>query len=247
MIINTIPVNEYIAIREISFHELKNITKMLLTDEHNYRVDVINQICKQVVIKGNCKNVLDIVFTITTLRNTIFGNNLSYKKNGTEYTDDLTKIFNNKISFNPAVFKSGDYKISFIMPSRIPKDEYDILTACLYKINDDVVQCFTDKQKGMLLDNLPIPLKSLYTFLSKEAEKQKIVVSKNIEFSLYDSSALDFLTSILYEDLEQLLKFEFLVKQRLNMTADDLKTYTYPELKYFINVLNKQEQDENDS
>ena len=48
----------------------------------------------------------------------------------------------------------------------------------------------------------------------------------------------------MYEDLFQVIEFEYACIRNLDFKATDFKNYTYPELKIFLNHLNKEKQDE---
>jgi hypothetical protein len=245
MIGNLIPielVNGKAFFKEISFYEYKNICKMLMSTDIKDINDCLEYLLEENVTSTRSLNVIDKFKCLVNIRNTILGNEVSFMQNKARINVNLSTILEKK-------FENEDIEYDILTlssPENFYSSSYgDYIAECLVAIKGKDVSELTFEQKKILIGETDLPLTDIYRKLLEVFGKRNIEIYKDINVNLYNQEyILTFLKNILYEDLFQVIEFEYACIRNLDFKASDFKNYTYPELKIFLNHLNKEKQDE---
>lgn len=245
MIGNLIPielVNGKAFFKEISFYEYKNICKMLMSTDIEDINDCLEYLLKENVISTRSLNIIDKFKCLVSIRNTILGTEVSFmqdeKRVNVNLSEILDKEFNNdNIEYDILTFNS---------PNNFYSSSYsDYIAECLIAIKGEDISELTFEQRKILLGETDLSLTNIYRKLLEVFGERNIEIYKGINVNLYNQEyILTFLKNIMYEDLFQIIEFEYACIRNLDFKATDFKNYTYPELKIFLNHLNKEKQDE---
>jgi hypothetical protein len=240
MIKNLIPVkldNQYVYFNEISFYEYKNICKMLMTDDIKLLNDCFNRILHTCMQSKTSLNIIDKFKILIAIRNTILGNDITLNMDNKKISINLSPHIETFIDNSPIKY---DY-LTFKSPSDFYTDGYDVFIAqCLSSINKTNIEDLLISQKLQIVSELSLSLSTIYKSLYRCFADRSITIYKNLNINIYNSAdVLFFLKNILQEDLGNILQFEHICMQNLNLRAADFKMYTYPELKIFLNFNNK--------
>jgi hypothetical protein len=245
MIGNLIPielVNGKAFFKEISFYEYKNICKMLMSTDIQDINDCLEYLLRENVTSTRSLNVVDKFKCLVSIRNTILGTEVSFMQNKARINVNLSTILDKKFEN-----ENIEYDIlTLSSPGNFYSSSYgDYIAECLVAIKGNDVSELTFEQKKILLGETDLPLTDIYRKLLEVFGKRNIEIYKDINVNLYNQEyILSFLKNILYEDLFQVIEFEYACIRNLDFKANDFKNYTYPELKIFLNHLNKEKQDE---
>jgi len=230
---------------EPSFTDYKNICKMLVGTTPDLIETCIDTTIKSLVKTEGRLNIIDKFIIIISLRNTILGNELRTNINGVQSIMNLGLLLNKDYDNTPIELTYNNNKLIFESPTMFKTKEIDIFLAdCLVNICNNDVKDLTIHEKTQLMAGLDVPISQIYRKLIETFAERRITFGTDIQFSLYaHDDTLAFIRNILYEDLFQLLEFEYTCMRFLNLRSTDFSTYTYPELKIFLNHLAKENKD----
>jgi hypothetical protein len=247
MIDNLIPVklsNSEVYFRELTFYEYKNICKMLLSDDSKHVSDCFNRIIVDTCIYDNVYfDIIDKFKCIITIRNTVLGNEVTFLDDGKKITLDISLLLDKDFDNTPI-----EYDIfTFQSPVDFYISSYDeFVSQCLVKVKDTCVKDLTIKQKADILNETSLSLTNIFKQIHDEFSERRITIFKDKTINIYNSmELLSLLKNIFQEDLNNILQFEYICMRNLNLRSEDFKIYTYPELKIFLNHLNKELRDSN--
>ena len=248
MINNLIPVqlaHSTVYFREPTFYEYKNICKMLISSDIAGIDNCLNTILDTLIADKQPLNIIDKFKCLLSIRNTIHGNSIAIEINGKKINHDLSLILD--IPFDDTTFKFKD--LTFGSPTNFFIDSYDELIAqCLVKVKDTDVTSLSIANRMAIINETTLPLTLVYKEISKKFATRNITFYNDVEINIYDSATiLTFLRDIFQENLLDIFNFEYACIRNLNLKSSDFNTYTYPELKIFINYLNKENDDQNKS
>ena len=248
MIDNKIPVQltrEQAYFREISFFEYKNICKMLMSDE----IEDINN-CLEYIISENVTaskelNIIDKFKCIIAIRNTVLGKEAVFLNDGKQMSLDLAIIADKKFKNDDIIYDI----LTLSSPVNFYAKSYDeYIAQCLVEIKGTDVTDLSIEQKKQLLGETSLSITDIYKTVFSIFKGRDIEIFKDLRINIYSQEyILQFLKNILYEDLFALLNFEYICVRNLNFKSEDFKNYTYPELKIFLNHLNKEREEQNKS
>ena len=230
------------SFKELSFYEYKNICKMLMSND----VHDINH-CLQTIIKENVTSsrpldIIDKFKCLLSIRNTILGNEVTFILDERQITIDLSLILATEFNNEPIVYDI----LTLSSPVNFYSLDYDSYIAeCLVKIGDTSVVDLTVEERKQLLGETSLSITDIYNKLHNVFGDRKLNIFKDIDINIYSQEyILKFIKNIFYEDLFQVLNFEFACMRNLEFKSADFKTYTYPEIKIFLNHLNKEKETE---
>ena len=248
MINNRVPVETPSGIAhftEISFYEYKNICKMLVSDN----VEDINN-CIEYIIRENIKSsknldIIDIFKILLTFRNTTLGNEITFLHNDKRVNVDLSKILDKEFDNTPIHYEN----LLLSSPQSFYSKNYDeYIAQCLIAINGNSVSDLSLEQRIALLGETSHSITAVYKKIFDTFYKRNIEIMKDLSINIYSQEyILKFIKNILYEDLFQLMNFEYICIRNLDFKSNDFKNYTYPELKIFLNYLTKEQKEQKDT
>jgi hypothetical protein len=241
MIDNLIPVQltrGTIYFREPSFHEYKNICKILISSDTAGINNCFNNVLNSLIVDKRPLNIIDKFKCLLAIRNTIHGNDIAVEIKGKKINHDLSLILD--MPFDDIAFKFKD--LTFASPTDFFIDSYDELIAqCLVKVKDIDVTGLTIANKIDIINEVTLPLTLVYKKITENFATRSFTFYKDVDLNIYDSvNILAFLRNIFQENLLDIYNFEYACMRNLNLKSIDFNTYTYPELKIFINYLNKE-------
>ena len=233
--------NKKIKIKELTFHEFRILCKSLFSDNVEELSDVFENLIAT-NIKGDNLNLLEKIYALIILRNLTHGNEFTFIYDGKKVKLDMNSILNN-FKFNDFEIKQDNFV--FKTPLNLFNSSIDLLVSdSLSKIflSNKEIDCnsLTFTQKQELISNTSIPLVNTFKQIKDQLEKCKINFYKEIEIDIFDSNLLIFLKRIFSENLDDVYTFEYTCIKNLNMGAYEMQTYTYPELKIFLQNLTKE-------
>lgn len=245
MIGNQVPIdisNGKAFFKELSFYEYKNICKMLMSDEVYDINHCFENIIDKNVVSSRSLNIIDKFKCLITIRNTILGNEVTFLHEGRQVTINLSSILALSYDNEPVTYDM----LTLSSPEKFYSKEYgDYIVECLTHINDVDITDLTTLEKKKLLDETSLSITDIYSKLHASFQNRNINIFKGIDINIYSQEyILKFLKNIFYEDLFQILNFEFVCMRNLDFKSADFKTYTYPEIKIFMNYLNKEKESE---
>ncbi len=246
MLLNLLPIkltDTDVYFKELSFYEYKNVCKMLLSEDNKQLNDCFNNIISSCVQTDRVLNIIDKFKCIIAIRNTVLGNEITYIKDNKRINANISSLPEQQFNDDPIYYDT----LTFKSPCNFYTTGYDNFVAeCLVKIKDISVEDFSISQKVEILNEMCLPLATICKTIYNTFAERNIEIFKNFIINIYDTTAiLNFLKNIFQEDLGNLLKFEFVCIQNLNLHSLDFQTYTYPELKIFLNHLNKEKTSQN--
>ena len=227
---------------EFSFYEYKNICKMLVSTHCEDINDCLEYIINENIICSKKLDIIDKFKSLITVRNTVLGNEVSFLKGEKQINVNLSNInnldyINEPINYDiltlssPVYFYSSSY------------DDY--IAQCLIAVKGEDVRDLSIVQKKTLLGETSLSITDVYKKLFDAFSKRNVEIYKELSINIYSQEyILQFLRNILYEDLFEILNFEYTCIRNLDFKANDFKNYTYPELKIFLNHLTKEKEEE---
>jgi hypothetical protein len=244
MIDNLIPVQlprGTIYFKEPTFYEYKNICKMLISDDNEHISNCFSILLDSCITDSKSLDIIDKFKCIITIRNTILGNEIVFLQDNKRITLDLSTILDKDIDNSDIEHNT----LTFNAPIDLHINAYDKLIAqCLTKINNVNISDLTPDERLKILNETSFSLTEIYQKLHAHFKERSIRLFRDIELNIYNSNELlQFLKNIFQEDLSSILNFEYTCIQNIQLKAADFKTYTYPELKIFLNYLNKERQE----
>tara|TARA_R110000765_G_scaffold94757_6_gene178610 strand:- start:1155 stop:1913 length:759 start_codon:yes stop_codon:yes gene_type:complete len=230
-----------IYFKEPTFYEYKNICKMLISGDNEHINNCFNILLDSCVPDSKSLDIIDKFKCIINIRNTILGNEIVFLQDGKRITLDLSTVLDKDID-NSDIEHSI---LTFNAPIDLHISAYDDLIAqCLTKVNGINVRDLTIDERLKILNETSFSLTEIYQKLHLNFKKRGIRLFRDIELNVYNSNELlQFLKNVFQEDLSGILNFEYTCIQNINLKAVDFKTYTYPELKIFLNYLHKERQE----
>ena len=231
------------SFKELSFYEYKNVCKMLMSDDIYDINHCLETIIKENVTSSRPLNIIDKFKCLLAIRNTILGNEVTFILDKRQITIDLSLILATEFNDDPIVYDI----LTLSSPKNFYSLDYDSYIAeCLIKIGDTSVVDLTVEECKQLLGETSLSITDIYNKLHNVFGDRKINIFKDIDINIYSQEyILRFIKNIFYEDLFQILNFEFACIRNLEFKSADFKTYTYPEMKIFLNHLNKEKENEN--
>lgn len=235
--------DKQIFFREPSFYEYKNICKMLISDDIACISNCFNTVLKDLVVCEQPLNVVDKFKCLIAIRNTIHGNEIAFENNGKRINHDLSLVLDR--SFDDSQFVIGD--LTFGSPADFFTSSYDeLIGQCLVKVGDQDVTDLKISHKIALMNEMTLPITSIYRQILERFGTRSIEIYKDLDICIYNSEyVLTFLKNIYLENLLSIFNFEYMCMRSLDIKSADFNMYTYPELKIFINYLNKEKDDQN--
>jgi len=219
-------------IREISFSEFKSLCKLLYTDDSRELENSFDSLIKEICLTPLEQiNVLDKFLIILASRNTTLGNELLIKYKDRSVNLNLSRfldiqqptieiddmLFSPPINFNTA-------------------DTYSLLVNCFKEYKGVNVSNFTYKQKEEIVNNLNISLKNFINMFVERIKEKNITIYKDLIINFFmPSNLIDFLKLIYYENIQDIIQFQYTLKRDLRLNSSDFMYYTYPELKILYN------------
>jgi hypothetical protein len=245
MIGNQVPIditNGKAFFKELSFYEYKNICKMLMSDNVYDINHCFENIIDKNVVSSRPLNIIDKFKCLLTIRNTILGNEVTFLHDGKQINIDLSLILNKEQNNEPIVYDI----LTLSSPVNFYSTSYDkYIAECLIKIKDTDVTDLTLDEKIEIISETSLSITDIYSKLKETFQEREINIFAGIDINIYSQEyILKFLKNIFYEDLFQILNFEFVCMRNLDFKSADFKTYTYPEIKIFLNHLNKEKENE---
>lgn len=197
------------------------------------------------LIKKDNLNIVDKFKCLISIRNTIHGKEIAFNNNKKTINFDLSLLLSENYDETDITYDA----LTFNSPIYFYSNSYDdYLAQCLVKINDKDVTNFTLHEKNQLIGELPLSITEIYKKLFDTFKDRNITLYKDIKINIYSQEyILNFLKNIFYEDIFQLLQFEYVCMRNLGFNSNDFKTYTYPEIKIFLNHLNKERESQQES
>jgi len=230
------------SFKELSFYEYKNICKMLISNDVYDINHCLETIIKENVTSSRPLNIIDKFKCLLSIRNTILGNEVVFLLEERQITIDLSLILATEFSNEPIVYDI----LTLSSPVNFYSVDYDnYIAECLVKIGDTSVADLTVEERKQLLGETSLPITDIYNKLRDAFNSRKINIFTDIDINIYSQEyILKFIKNIFYEDLFQIINFEFACMRNLEFKSADFKTYTYPEIKIFLNHLNKEKENE---
>jgi len=230
------------SFKELSFYEYKNICKMLMSNDVYDINHCLETIIKENVTSSRPLNIIDKFKCLLSIRNTILGNEVTFLLEERQITIDLSLILATEFSDEPIVYDI----LTLSSPVNFYSVDYDnYIAECLVKIGNTSVVDLTVEERKQLLGETSLPITDIYNKLHNVFGDRKLNIFKDIDINIYSQEyILKFIKNIFYEDLFQVLNFEFACMRNLEFKSADFKTYTYPEIKIFLNHLNKEKETE---
>ena len=229
---------------EFSFYEYKNICKMLLSNDIDDITNCFNRLLERVEAPFTL-NVIDKYECLLAVRTSILGNeielNLGERNVSFNIKEHLTGIFEeSEFSYGECTFKTPRY----FKHSAIQQTVADYL----HSYKDNVISDASIDDKIKVLDSLDLPIIKISNEIQTIREDATISVLNDIvDINVYESNILLFIKQILVSDLMDLYNFEYSLNRHLTIKANDLKYYTYPELRINLNLFMKEKEDEKNS
>ena len=230
------------SFKEISFYEYKNICKMLMSNDAYDINHCLETIIRENVTSSRPLNIIDKFKCLLSIRNTILGNEVTFLLEERQITIDLSLILATEFNNEPIVYDI----LTLSSPVNFYSVDYDnYIAECLVKIGDTSVIDLTVEERKQLLGETSLSITDIYSKLHNVFDSRKTNIFKDIDINIYSQEyILKFIKNIFYEDLFQVLNFEFACMRNLEFKSADFKTYTYPEIKIFLNHLNKEKETE---
>ena len=244
MIDNLIPVKlskSEVYLKEPTFYEYKNICKMLLSSDSKYVSDCFNRLIDSCICGDSYLNIIDKFKCIIAMRNTVLGNEISFLEDSKKITLDISILLDKEFDDTPI-----EYDIfTFRSPVNFYASSYDeFVSQCLVNVKGTCVKDLNISQKAEILNETCLPLTDIFKQIQDQFSRRQINIFRDKTINIYNSAELlPFLKSIFQEDLNSILQFEYICMRNLDLRSADFKMYTYPELKIFLNHLNKEQQD----
>ena len=222
--------------KELSFIDYKNICKMLISTD----VDDINICIEKILARVTSDyklNIIDKFEALIYIRNSIIGNNLTLTLEGKEHTFSLQEQCIGIFQYTD--FEYGNCK--FRTPCNfINHDIVNVVADYFAEVNGNDLEEFSVATKSDILKETNISILKVTELLKGIREENQIsILNSEVDINVYSSSILSFIRVILYQDLMELYEFEYNVLRHLQLTGDDLKYYTLPELKIHFNFFNR--------
>ena len=131
---------------------------------------------------------------------------------------NLSSLLNNNYDDTPIKFEFNSTKLIFESPTMFKSKDLDTFLAdCLVNICDKDIKDLTLQEKTELISELDIPITEIYRKILDTFAQRKIIFGNDIKFSIYaHDDTLAFIRNIFYEDLFQLLEFEYTCIRFLN-------------------------------
>jgi len=234
-----------VKIREISFNELKNLSKKLLTDDLKELDGVFEEVLEQATVDTTL-NVFEKFYALIIIRNLIHGNDFNFNYNDTKVTTNLSQIIE-KIEFNidDIVIETANITFVFGTPKKLYHSSIDeIITDCLKKVilhsGEHDCSNFSYDEKFQLINESNLHIVDTYQKIMKVLASKDLVFFKDLKIIVPDNSTLLLLKRLFAEDISAIYNFEYTCIRNLNLGAVDMEYYTYPELKIFIQHLTKE-------
>lgn len=224
--------------REISFFEYKNLCKMLISNDISDINKAIELLFENCLLKKENLNIVDKFKCLISIRNTIHGKEIAFNSDGKQINFDLSLLLDQEFDETPIVHDI----LTFDSPLNFHSVNYDeYLSQCLVNVNGKDVTGFSLQEKNELIGATSLSITEIYKKLFDTFKDRNVTLFKDIKINIYSQEyILNFIRNILYEDIFQLLQFEYLCMRNLDFKSEDFKTYTYPEIKIFLNHLNKE-------
>ena len=223
---------------EFSFFEYKNICKMLLSREVKSINDCFDIILKKVQYQGEPLNVIEKFLCLLSIRTAILGNEVQIidaKNRRVNY--DLSILLDIEFEDINITYKNLTFKTPILFYT---SDVITFLGNCLASYNDINVQDLSLEEKIQIINAVEYPLTEMFKQVNSVLETSEIDILGNAINIYQPSSVLGFLRDILYENIIDIIEYEYICIRDLNLNSNDFKTYTYPELKIFMNYFAKQ-------
>lgn len=232
-------------IKEISFNEFKIVNKRLLNEELKEINTVFEELCDSVVTGKNL-NCLEKFYCMMVLRTMTHGNDFSFKANESIVNVNLNVLLDKlNLEFTDVIFEYEKKKYYFNLPKNfVHVTAIDLIIDSLVaiEIKDNKWDCseFTLKYKMDILQDLSLPISTIYKLLNDKFEEYSFHFNKEFVFKVTDGSLLLLLRRLFYLDMSSLYDFEYSCIRSLNMRVSDMGVYTLPELRIFLQLLTKE-------
>ena len=234
-----------VKIREISFNELKNLSKKLLTDDLKELDGVFEEVLEHAT-SSKSLNVFEKFYALIIIRNLIHGNDFSFNYNDTKVTANLNQIIE-KLDFDidDIVIETSNVVFVFGTPKKLYHGTIDeLITDCLKKVilhsNEHDCHDFSYDEKFQVINESNLHIVETYQKILKALSSKELAFFKDLKIIVPDNSTLLLLKRLFAEDISTIYNFEYTCIRNLNLGAIDMEHYTYPELKIFIQQLTKE-------
>ena len=236
--------NKLAQYTELSFYEYKSIIKMLMSNEYRDINKGLDLILKSKVTCDKPLNVIDKLKIFLSMRGIALGNEIEFIKDKKRITYNLNKI--SDLIPSEELIKFDNFY--FGAPENFYYDKPSMLLAsCFKKYKDKRVDDLSYEDRVKILDETDLPLIDVYKQLIEIFQEKNIPILDDLFINIYfHESTLPFLRGIFSENLQDVLNFEYVCITNLNLSSEDFKTYSYPELKIFLNFLQKERKEESE-
>lgn len=232
-------------IKEIPFQQFKLVNKRLINEDVKEANDVFEELCNGAVIGTNL-NCLEKFYCLMVLRTMTHGNDFSFKNNDVILNVNITSLLDKvNLQFDDVVFEYEKKKYYFNLPKRFfHTSAYDLVIDSLVgiEVKDNKWDCseFTLKYKVDILQDISLPLSTVYKLLDEKFQNYNFEFHKDFVFKITDGSLLLLLRRLFYLDISSLYDFEYSCIRSLNLSVTDMSVYTLPELRIFLQLLTKE-------
>ena len=235
---------EYI-LKELSFLNYRNLVKSLLdSNEKNINL-AFNNLLQFSCVNIKPVNSIEKFLILLKIRSVCVNESIQITTDNIRlnlYVNDIFSKINTPYKYFEYEVDGNIYYFDFPTNLTHPDNIIDFVVDCLVKINDTII---TSDIKQDIQRNLPaLPINDIYKQIINHYTTFKYPIpALDYTINFFDLSAISFLRSIFFYDLQNLYDIEYTLRKHLHYTADDFKTFSLPECNIMINNINKEYND----
>jgi len=226
--------NKDFLVKEVSFYETRLLLKKINSPDLEQVFDNLLSIC----VKNKNLNVLEKIILLFYVRGFIFGNEITFMKDGKEVTVDLNDIvgeFTKEQSTLTIKIGGLNYDFSYVNNFDNFDDKLSLIESSLVSVNGLNIQNIEDK-----LGYLPaVNINDIYTQIFEHFYSFNYEL-KILDYDLNINNILIFMKTIFTCELMDLYEIEYKLRRLLNFTTEDLKNNSLPECRILMNLYVKE-------
>jgi hypothetical protein len=226
--------NKDFLVKEVSFYETRLLLKKINSPDLEEVFDNLLSIC----VKNENLNVLEKIILLFYIRGFIFGNEVTFNKDGKEITVDLIDIVNEFTKEQSTLtIKIGglNYNFSYVKNFNSFNDKLSLIESSLLSVNGIDIQNVEDKLKYLPAINI----NEIYTQIFQHFYSFNYEL-KILDYDLNIDNILNFLKTIYTCELMDLYEIEYKLRRLLNFSSEDLKNNSLPECRILMNLYIKE-------
>lgn len=224
-------------VKELSFYSYKNFIKSLLVKDVKSLSLVFTNLLKD-ICDGDIEELdnLEKFLLLLKIRATTVGESIEITLSDKKVSVSVNKIFSSLNKKTPNYIYEIDGSVyEFSLPkSFIPHSNvFSLAIDCLQSINGTYIN---SNVKENIQDNLPaLPLSEICLGISKNFESITAEVPYiQLTLSPFDSSFIEFITSIFSYDLNSFYNLEYVLRKSINLHSQDFETLSMQECEILL-------------